>query len=171
MRAPVAAILPLYFAALAVAGCGDKPRRSAAANPACGIAAVAAPLKLLEEFGVPRQTLAEPPSRLPERLPVRFVAGPVLTGVVGRTHDSVVVVGVEGNVPSNFQPSFGVLVVDKSGTARGVVVYETRSVEGAPVIGSVTVGNRTIPLLGIELDMHKLDTPGCPFFPDSAAVR
>lgn len=160
MRALNAALL-----VLAAAGCGKS--RPAGASATCGIAAVAAPITLLNEFAVPRQTLSEPPARLPERLPVRFVAGPTVTGVVGRTHDSLVVVGVEGEVPPKFQPSFGVLVVDQSGTARGVAIYETAPVQGAPVIGSVALGNRTVPLLGIQLDVSKLDSPGCPFFPES----
>jgi hypothetical protein len=47
------------------------------------------------------------------------------------------------------------------------MLYEGRSVEGAPQIGTVSVGSMTIPLIGIQLDPSKIEDPRCPFFPDS----
>jgi hypothetical protein len=77
------------------------------------------------------------------------------------------VIGVEGSLPANVKPGFGVLVTDKSGKAQGVMLYEGAPVEGAPPIGTVSVGNVSVPLIGIQLDPAKIEDPRCPFFPDS----
>ena len=133
-------------------------------NPACGIAALAGPTALLEEFRTPQQTLSEPPVRTVARI----AAGPALRAIVGRS-DTGVVVGVEGAVPSGIRPAFGVLVTEKSGDTRGVMLYEGQPVEAAPVLGLVSVGGATLPLLGIEVDMGRIEDPNCPLFPDSLA--
>lgn len=161
--APLVRLLLLLVAAAAVAGC-RADRRSPRA--ACGIAALAGPTSLLAQFEIPQQTLGAPPTRLPEQLPVRLVAGPVYRGIVGRS-DSLWIVGVEGALPPSTRPGFGVLVLDRGGKARGVMLYEGAPVEGAPPIGSVSVGSATVPLIGIQLDPAKIEDPRCPFFPDS----
>jgi hypothetical protein len=46
-------------------------------------------------------------------------------------------------------------------------VYEGRPVEGAPEIGTVSIGNASIPLIGIQLDPAKIEDPRCPLFPNS----
>jgi hypothetical protein len=156
----------------AAAACRSEAARPAGGGAGCGIAALAGPVTLLSQFAVPRQTLSEAPSALPERIPVRLVAGPVLPGVVGRTKgegDSTLVIGVDGSFPGNPQPQFGVLVVDPKGAARGVLLYESAPVEGAPHLGSVSLGPRAVPLVGIQLDPAKFEDPKCPFFPASAA--
>jgi hypothetical protein len=151
--------------ALAVA-CGGASSARRGQSPACGIAALAGPTALLEEFRTPQQTLSEPPSRLPERTPARLAAGPALTAILGRS-DSGLVVGVEGTVPAAMKPAFGVLVTDKGGTTKGVMLYEGSPVEAAPHIGIVSIGGATLPLLGIEVDMARIEDPNCPIFPDS----
>jgi hypothetical protein len=130
------------------------------------LAALAGPTALLGQFSVPDQTLASPPRHLPERLVVRLVAGPAYPAIVGRS-DSRWIIGVEGSLPSNVKPGVGVLVLHKTGKARGVMLYEGTPVEGAPQIGTVSVGNTTVPLIGIQLDPAKIEDPRCPFFPDS----
>jgi len=146
-----------------VAACGRPADRGSAA---CGLAALAGPTALLTQFSVPRQTLSTPPRDLPERLVARVVAGPALPAVVGRS-DSLLVIGVEGAVPSTVKPGYGVLVLDTLAKARGVMLYEGAPVEGAPPIGTVTVGAATLPLIGIQLDPARIEDPRCPFFPDS----
>jgi hypothetical protein len=148
---------------LALVGCGGAER---AREASCGIASLAGPTLLLSEFGVPGQTLATPPERLPEQVAVRLVAGPALRGILGRA-DSLVIVGVEGQIPAAIKPGSGVLVADTSGTARGVLLYEGPPVEGAPIIGTVAIGSDNVPLVGIQLDPAKIEDPRCPFFPDS----
>jgi hypothetical protein len=153
-------VLPLL---VALAACGQPAERGRAA---CGLAALAGPTALLTQFSVPRQTLSVPPRDLPERLVTRVVAGPALPSIVGRT-DSLLVIGVEGAVPPTIKPGYGVLVLDTTARARGVMLYEGTPVEGAPQIGTVTVGSATIPLIGIQLDPVRIEDPRCPFFPDS----
>jgi hypothetical protein len=153
----------LLLLTLTLLGCGKPADRG---NAACGLAALAGPTALLTQFSVPRQTLSRPPRRLPERLVARVVAGPALPAIVGRT-DSQLVIGVEGAVPTTIKPGYGVLVLDTTERTRGVMVFEGTPVEGAPPIGTVTVGAATLPLIGIQLDPTRIEDPRCPFFPDS----
>jgi hypothetical protein len=94
------------------------------------------------------------------------VAGPALPSIVGRS-DSLLVIGVEGSIPPSIRPGYGVLVLDTGEKARGVMLFEGLPVEGAPQIGTVTVGDSTLPLIGIQLDPARIEDPRCPFFPDS----
>lgn len=158
MRVPIAALVLLLLLA-----CDRSPGGSRAA---CGLAALAGPTALLTQFSVPRQTLSEPPGRLPERLVTRFVAGGAYPSIVGRT-DSLLVIGVEAPLPENARPGFGVLVTDLEEQARGIMIFEGDPVEGAPRLGDVSIGATTIPLIGIQLDPAKIEDPNCPFFPDS----
>ncbi|MBP2646914.1 MAG: hypothetical protein H6Q77_538, partial [Gemmatimonadetes bacterium] len=96
----------LLMSTLLVAACGRGESRG---NPACGIAALAGPNAVLEAFTVPQQTLSMPPSRLPERTVARLAAGPALLALVGRS-DSGLVIGVDGALPPQSAPAFGVLV-------------------------------------------------------------
>lgn len=153
-------VLPLL---VVLAAC-DKPAERG--NPACGLAALAGPTALLTQFSVPRQTLSTPPRALPGHLVARVVAGPALPAIVGRS-DSQVVVGVDGTIPASTRPGYGVLVLDTSGKARGVMLFEGLPVEGAPPIGTVSAGDTTLPLIGIQLDPSRIEDPRCPFFPDS----
>jgi hypothetical protein len=155
--------IPLLFVA-GLAACAQPADRGRAA---CGLAALAGPTALLTQFSVPRQTLSTPPKDLPERLVTRVVAGPALASIVGRT-DSLLVIGVEGTIPPAVKPGYGVLVLDTTERARGVMLYEGTPVEGAPQIGTVTVGAATLPLIGIQVDPSRIEDPRCPFFPDSA---
>jgi hypothetical protein len=143
-------------------GSGDRGRSSAA----CGLAALAGPTALLAQFSIPDQTLASPPRNLPERLVVRQVAGQAYPAIVGRA-DSLWIIGLQGQLPANVKPGFGVLVQDVNAKPAGVMLYEGTPVEGAPEIGTVSVGDGTVPLIGIELDLAKIEDPRCPLFPDT----
>lgn len=156
-------VLPLLCFLFA---CNRSAEKSSAGSAACGLASLAGPTALLGQFSVPDQTLASPPRNLPERLVVRLVAGPAYPAIVGRS-DTLWVIGVEGGLPPNVKPGFGVLILDQEERARGAMLYEGSPVEGAPSIGSVSVGNSTVPLIGIQLDPAKVEDPRCPFFPDS----
>ena len=150
-------------ALLALTGCGG---REGSGGVGCGIAALTGPTLLLSEFTTPDQTLAGPPVTLPETLVARFAAGPAYPAFVGRT-DTTWVIGVEGAIPENVDPEFGVLVLDLDGTARGIMIYEGATVSGAPEIGQVSVGPKMVPLIGIQLDPTKIEDPKCAMFPDS----
>ena len=137
-------------------------------NPACGIAALAAPNAVLEAFTVPQQSLSVPPNRLPERTVARLAAGPAYLALVGRS-DSGLVIGVEGALPPQSAPSFGVLVVQRGGGPQGVLLFEGTPIEAAPRLGLVVVSGKTLPLFGVEVDMAGIQDVRCPLFPDSIA--
>jgi hypothetical protein len=150
-----------------IAACDRSPGgRSSTAAATCGLAALAGPTALLGQFGVPGQTLTSPPRRLPERLVVRLVAGPANPAIVGRS-DSLWVIGMNGALPPNVKPGFGVLIMDQNSRARGVLMFEGAPVENAPQIGSVAVDSLTVPLVGLQVDPAKFEDPRCPLFPDS----
>lgn len=155
----------LLMSTLLVAACGRGESRG---NPACGIAALAGPNAVLEAFTVPQQTLSMPPSRLPERTVARLAAGPALLALVGRS-DSGLVIGVDGALPPQSAPVFGVLVVQRGGTPQGVLLFEGTPIEAAPRLGLVAVGGKTLPLFGVEVDMAGIQDARCPLFPDSIA--
>lgn len=157
---------PLLSALLLAAACGDTARSGA--NPSCGIAMLAAPTAVLEAFGVPKQTLSEAPRAVPARLPVRVAAGPALAAIMGQS-DSGLVAGVEGTVPAQVTPAYGVLVVERGTGPRGVLLYEGLPVEGAPRLGVVSVQGSTLPLLGVEVEMARIEDPKCPIFPAAPA--
>jgi hypothetical protein len=138
-------------------------------NPgsACGITAIAGSSMLLQEFGVPQQTLSVPPSNLPQRVVARVAAGPALEAVVGRAEDSSLIVGVEGSVPGPIEPRFGVLVIDPNNKTRGIMLYESEPIKGAPVLGRVALDSLMLPLIGIQLDPARFEDLRCPLFPDS----
>jgi hypothetical protein len=154
----------LLFTFLLMPACnGNGDRRGSAA---CGLAALAGPTALLAQFGIPNQTLGSPPAHLPERLVVRLVAGQAYPAIVGRA-DSLWIIGLQGQLPPEVKPGFGVLVLDQDEKARGVLLYEGTPIEGAPEIGTVSIGAGTVPLIGIQLDPAKIEDPRCPLFPDS----
>lgn len=157
----------LLFAILSFAACKGTPgAKSSAPAATCGLAALAGPTALLGQFSVAGQTLSAPPRRLPERLVVRLVAGPAYPAIVGRA-DSLLVIGVNGALPANVKPGFGVLILDQGDKARGVLLYEGTPVENAPEIGTVAIDNATVPLLGIQVDPARFEDPRCSLFPDS----
>jgi hypothetical protein len=157
----------LLIVIMLVAGCDrSSGGKSSAAAATCGLAALAGPTALLGQFGTPGQTLGSPPSKLPERLVVRLVAGPAYPAILGRS-DSMLVIGVNGGLPANVKPGFGVLIMDTGDKARGVLLYEGAPVEGAPQIGTVSIDNAGVPLLGIQVDPAKFEDPRCLLFPDS----
>ncbi len=147
---------------LAVLACGGEPR----GTTACGIASLAAPTMLLDQFRVEGRVLAIAPNFPPAVLPVRISAGPALRGVVSDPGTGWIV-GVDGPLPPGAPPGFGILVVDVVEGPRGVVLYEGQPIRGAPVIGQVATSRASIPLIGLELPFAEFDQVACPFFPDS----
>lgn len=133
----------------------------------CGIAALAGPTMLLEEFTRPGRTLSElPATGMPEVLPVRMAAGSVQRGLVGRT-DSAWVVGVDGPMPDKPVPGFGVMLVDPVVGPQGVLLYEGLPIPGAPTLGTVHVGTRVVPMIGLKTQAAAFQDARCPLFPDS----
>lgn len=145
-------------------GCASPADRVPAT---CGMAALVGATSLLEQFTVPDQTLAAPPASLPERVVVRIVADGAFPAVIGRT-ESGMVIGMQGSPPATATPGFGVLVADTREKVIGVMLYEGDPIPGAPILGEVSVGEASIPLIGVQTDPAKFMDPSCPtLFPDS----
>ncbi len=138
-------------------------------NPACGIAALAGAERCAR--GV--HGAAADPVRAADassgagRRAARRRAG-AARPLSGRS-DSGLVVGVEGALPAKSAPAFGVLVVQRGGAPQGVVLFEGIPIEAAPRLGLVSVGGKSIPLFGVEVDMAGIQDARCPLFPDSIA--
>lgn len=152
----------LLLLALVLAACSREPSRYG-----CGIAAVAGQSLLLEEFARAGRTLGEAPDSLPETLPVRMALAEAYRGLVGRSDSARLVIGVEGTLPATPVPGYGVLVVGSDGAARGVLLYEGAVIQGAPELGLVDAGGRTLPLIGLRTDLAPFEDARCPIFPDS----
>lgn len=153
----------LSLLVLLALGCSGKDT-----PPPCGMSRVLGPSLLLSEFSQPGQTLATPPARLPEHIVVRFVAGPAFSAIAGRA-DSLWVIGVNGTLPADIKPGYGVLILDLQEKPLGILLYEGAVIEGAPVLGSVSLGAQVVPLIGIRVDPARIQEPNCPLFPDSLA--
>lgn len=132
----------------------------------CGISALAGPVMILDQFSVPGQTLGVVPVSLPEALTIRVAAGPVVRGLVGRA-DSLLVIGVDEPLPPGPPPGFGVLIQSPEGRVRGVVLFEGAPIPGAPGLGTVQAGDRSLPLIGLRVATTRIEDPRCPLFPDT----
>lgn len=158
--------MPRRLGALAaltlVAACGGGK----SGGYGCGLTAVTGQSLLLDQFNQPGTTLSAVPSAVPEVLPVRVALGPAFRAVTGRS-DSNLIVGLEGALPAKPELGFGVLVVNASGVAQGVLLYEGSAINGAPLLGSVNAGAKNLPLIGIQADLSRFQEAACPIFPDS----
>ena len=132
----------------------------------CGIAALAGPTMLLEEFTKPGTTLTAVPEGMPEVLPVRVVAGAAQRALVGQT-DTSWIIGVDGPLAAQPAPGFGVLLVDRVAGPQGVLLYEGHPIPGAPKLGHVNIGELNIPFIGLKTQTAGFQDDRCPLFPDS----
>ena len=148
----------VLFSALLL-GCADGDRPS----PMCGLAMLTGPLVALEGFAR-GDALVAPPAELPPILPGRFVAGPVTRVLVSRGGDGALLAAVEGGTPEAARPGFGVLVVSRSLEPLGVLVHDGMAVSGAPLLGTIEVGDTLLPLLGVRVTPATIETPECPMF-------
>lgn len=158
MRLPA---LAAPIALLLLAGCSLSERATR-----CGIAALAGPTMLLEEFTHPGKTMATVTVPMPEVLPVRIAVGAAQRGLVGQT-DSTWIVGVDGPFPPLPEKGFGILLVDPVVGPRGVLLYEGNPIRGAPILGSVHVSDRVLPMIGLRTTVAAFEDRNCPLFPDS----
>ena len=142
-----------------------RPERG---SPSCGIAALAGATLILSEFSVPGKTLAEPPRQLPGRLPARWRrgrrtrpswAGPVIPGSSAST----------ACPPATRRSPSACSWWTPQERARGVVLFQSPIVQGAPGIGTVSTGDTLVPLVGLRVDPARVEDARCPLFPDSLA--
>ncbi len=153
--------LNLVLALSFLTACGGSDR-----GTSCGIVALAGATLLLEEFTKAGHTLGTIPEKMPEILPVRMAAGAAQRGLVGRT-DTSWIIGVDGPFPEKPVPGFGVLLVDQILGPQGVLLYEGNPIPGAPLLGTVHVGARVIPMIALQTGIAAFQDARCPIFPDS----
>lgn len=133
------------------------------ASPACGIAAMTGPLIALEGFAR-GDAVVTPPAVLPPSLPARFVAGPLTTALVSRSESGALIASVDTAVPGNARPGYAVLLLDRSRDPLGILVYDGVPVRGALSLGTITVGDSLLPLLGLEVTPATIQDERCPLF-------
>jgi hypothetical protein len=111
--------------------------------------------------------LTEAPRGLPSTLPARVAGSAQPSTVTITTNGPRLTMVYQG---SNFPPSvsessvYGLLVVDDSTQrAQGVLLYEgQRPPQTYPQLGTVTSGDRRIPLYGVRVDWTSVSNPRCP---------
>lgn len=145
---------------LLLPGCADP-------DAACRLAHLTGPLSVMEGFAR-GEGITEAPALIPERLVVRFLGGGAVAAMV--QHDSTgrlraVVPPPPADAP---QPTWAVLVTDRTLAALGVILYDGPILPGYEEIGQVEAGSFLLPLLGVRVDPAAVADPRCPFFPASA---
>ncbi len=150
---------------VSLAACGKS---AGGGSATCGIAALTGPLAVKEAFA--RGNMLETiPDSVPASLPVRVVAGPLLDGVL-RSHDSAgLAFMVEGRIPVGALPGYGVILVDPRSKPLGILLFDGVAVTNAHLLGTVTVRDSALPLIGIRIDLKGYEDPKCPLFAEAAS--
>jgi hypothetical protein len=149
---------------LLIVGAGACDRSTGSAG--CGIDALTGPLAVKQSFAE-GHSLLDLPSVAPATLAVRLVAGPawhatVTSDSVGHWH-----VAARGSVDRAAQIGYGVAVIDFQDRTLGVLAFDGHTVRGAPDLGTLAIGDTTVPLLGVRIDPAAVQSTSCPLFPDS----
>jgi hypothetical protein len=145
---------------LALAACGKS---SGGGSAACGIAALTGPLAVKDAFARGNMLDAIPDS-IPATLPVRVVAGPLIDGFLKHRDSTGMTFSIEGRIPAGALPGYGVILVDPRTIPLGILLFDGRAVPNARLLGTVTVRDSALPLLGIRIDLKGFEDPRCPLF-------
>ena len=158
--------LPVLVASL-LAACGGGGTRSAA----CGLVQATGPFIVQQQLDQPRQLLTDVPQGLPTELPVRVVGQRETRGGVAYREGQLAVTYGGAAFPADVRVGFGVLVVDDSSQrAMGVLIYDAVAPQGRPQLGSVTGGERSVPLFGVRVSFADVSNPRCPLLGDTTVV-
>lgn len=153
-------LLPALLLALGVSACGKS---AGAGSAACGIAALTGPLAVKDAFA--RGNMLDViPDSLPPSLPVRVVAGPLLDAFLTHHDSAGMAFKVEGRIPVGALPGYGVLLVDPDTKPLGILLFDGQAVPMAKQLGTITVRESALPLLGIRIDLSGFQDPKCPLF-------
>jgi hypothetical protein len=132
------------------------------------------PSLIQEQLKVLPFVLTEAPRGLPATLPARVATSAQQSTVAITTNGPRLTMVYQG---SNFPPYvsdssvYGLLVVDDSTQrAEGVLVYEgQRPPTTYPQLGTVSAGDKSIPLYGVRVDWAGVTNPRCPLLGAPAA--
>jgi len=142
-----------------VAACGGDASRS----PACGLAVIAAPALIEQQFHNPRAVITDAPRGLADSLPAMVIQQRQGFARVGYDVEGKTIVAeyVGDSFPQ--RGGYGLLVVDDtSHRAVGVLVYERVEPKDYPRLGTITGGAATLNLYGVRLDWASVSNPRCP---------
>lgn len=150
----------LLLLPLAVAACKKSDPEN---SFACGIAAVAGPMMVLEQFRVPGKVLRDVPAGVEGVVPARVVGHGTARALAGVGPNGVVL-GYEGDdFPA--PPAFGLIVVEDSlDTFKGVLIFATQPPPGLPQLGTISSATTTIPVHGLRVNWPSVSNEQCPLF-------
>ena len=146
------------------AACGSDRARS----PTCGLALLVGPSMIQQRFLGAASAITDAPRGLPPSLHARVIfvgegAKPPQGEVVVAYNQSQLVLGYQG---TGFPPApggYGLLVVDDSTQrAEGVLLYESEPPKSYPQVGSVSGGERSVPLFAVRVNWPSMNNPRCP---------
>jgi hypothetical protein len=160
------------FLVTSLVACGGRDRNH---SPTCGMAQLIGPSLIQDQLRLFPFVLTEPPRGLPGSLPAR---------VAGNAQQSTVAINYSGQriamtyQGANFPPYpsdttvYALLVVDDSSQrAQGVLLYEgIRPPKSYPQLGTVSGGDKTIPLFGVRVDWRAVSNPHCPLLGSAAST-
>ncbi len=151
--------LRLLALTVLAAACGGDASRS----PACGLAVIAGPALIEQQFHNARAVITDPPRGLPESLPAMVIQqrqGLVHVGYDAQAK-SIVMEYVGEGFPAH--TGYGLLVVDDtSHRSVGVMVYEGVEPKVYAHLGTITGGTATLNLYGVRVDWASVSNPRCP---------
>jgi hypothetical protein len=159
------------FSVTVLGACGGRDQSRSAA---CGMAQFIGPSLIQEQLKLLPYVLTEAPRGLPSALPARVAGNAQQSTVAITTNGPRLTLAYQGsNFPPNVSDSsvYGLLVVDDSTQrAEGVLLYEgQRPPKTYPQLGTVTGGDRSIPLYGVRVDWASVTNPRCPLLGAPAA--
>ncbi len=142
-----------------VAACAGDASRS----PACGLAVIAGPAIIEQQFHNARAVITDAPRGLPDSLPAMVIQqkqGFVRVGY-DPTGKSIVMEYVGDGFPTH--GGYGLLVVDDtSHRAVGVLIFERIEPKDYPHLGTIIGGAATLTLYGVRADWAGASNPRCP---------
>jgi hypothetical protein len=147
-------------AVLLLAGCADR-------EAACRLAHLTGPLSVMEGFAR-GEGITEAPAIMPTRLVVRFLGGGTAAAVVRHDTTGTPRLTIPPPPTGAPQPTWAVLVTDRTLAPLGVLLYDGPILPGYVEIGQVESGSFLLPLLGVRVDPAAVSDPRCPFFPPDA---
>lgn len=155
---------------LALGGCGGDRSHS----PTCGLALLVGPSMIQQRLTNAAALVTDAPRGLPPTLPARVIfvgegAKPPQGEVLVAYDQTRIVMGYQGTGFPSPPGGYGLLVVDDSTRrAEGILIYESDPPRNHPQIGTVTGGDRSVPLYGVRVDWPGMNNPRCPLLGSAA---
>jgi len=142
-----------------VAACGGDASRS----PACGLAVIAGPALIEQQFHNARAVITDAPRGLPDSLPAMVIQQNKAFVRVGYDAQGKSIVMEYAGEGFPARSGYALLVVDDtSHRSIGVLVYEGVEPKDYPRLGTITGGAATLNLYGVRVDWASVSNPRCP---------